>query len=199
MKNLLRILLPVLVATTIFGSNLKAGNAEGSVDASRFVPADLEGGRVTVELKGALLGIAKQFAAKSEPETRDVLNGLDEVRVNVIDLRKNDPKAITQRFQDGRRSLESSGWARIVSVQENGDDVAIHVKTRGEESILGLCISVLGKDQEAVFVNLVGNIKPESLSKLGDKLEIPGIKQAAAAVESKESKTPAVQAQAKKD
>lgn len=199
MKTLLRILLPVFVATSILGSNVKAGNADGSVDASRFVPENLEGGRVTVELKGALLGIATRIASHSEPETAELLSGLREIRVNVIDLKKNAAGEIAKRFADGRKSLESTGWERVVAVDDNGDNVAVHVKTRGEESIEGLCVSILGKDQEAVFVNIVGNIKPESLAKLGEKMDLPGMKKAAAAVGSKDAKKPAADAPSTKE
>lgn len=179
MKTLLRILLPVLVATSILGSVVKA---DGVVDASKFIPDTLDGGRVTVDLKGALLNIATRIASHHEPESAALLASLKEVRVNVIDLNKNGAEDIGRRFKDGRKSLEASGWSRVVSVQENGDDVAIHVKTRGEESIEGLCVSILGSDRQAVFVNVVGDIKPQQLAKLGEKLDIPGLQKAADAL-----------------
>jgi len=185
MKTLLRILLPVLVATSILGSTVKAGTAAGSVDANQFVPENIEGGRITVELKGALLNIATRIAAHQEPEAAALLGSLREIRVNVIDLNKNKAEEVTQHFQAGRKHLEGSGWARVVSVQENGDDVAIHAKTRGEDSVEGLCISILGADKQAVFVNLVGDLRPEQLAKLGGRLDLPGIQKAADALEKK--------------
>ena len=185
MKSLLRILLPILVATSILGSTVKAGNVDGSVDVGRFVPEEIEGGRITIELKGALLNIASRIAAHHEPEAGALLAGLREIRVNVIDLNKNKAEEITQRFQSGRKHLEGSGWTRVVSVLENGDDVAIHAKTRGEDSVEGLCISILGADKQAVFVNLVGDLRPEQLAKLGGKLDLPGIQKAADALEKK--------------
>lgn len=179
MKQLLKLILPVLIATSILGSVVRAEDSPaGSVDVAKFFPADLDGGRVTVDLKGALLTIAAQIAKHEDPEAAEILSGLKQVRVNVVDLKKNDAASLTKSINSGRKSLEDSGWSKIVSVQENtkGDDVAIHVKTKGEESIEGLCITVIGSDKQAVFVNLVGDVKPDKLAKLGAALDIPGLK-----------------------
>jgi hypothetical protein len=186
MKKVLSLALPLLLATSALGPVAHAEDQPpGAVDVTRFFPADLDGGRVSIDLQGALLTLAAQVAKQQEPEAADMLSGLKQVRVNVVDLKKNDAAALTKSIASGRKSLEDSGWSKIVSVDDGnkGDNVAIHVKTKGEESIEGLCITVIGSDKEAVFVNLVGDFKPEKLAKLGAALDIPGLKKAAQAAD----------------
>ena len=44
-----------------------------------------------------------------------------------------------------------------------------------EETIEGLVVTQVEKGGEAVFVNIVGDINLETISKLGSKFDIPGI------------------------
>jgi Domain of unknown function (DUF4252) len=57
--------------------------------------------------------------------------------------------------------------------------VAVYVKTRGEEAIEGLVVTVLdGNKKEAVFVNLVGDIRPDQVAAVGKALNIDPLKKA---------------------
>jgi uncharacterized protein DUF4252 len=67
-------------------------------------------------------------------------------------------------------------------VQEKNDDVAIYLKTRGKEAVEGLVVTVLDGRKEAVFVNIVGDIKLEKLAALGDKFNLDALKKAAEAM-----------------
>ena len=60
----------------------------------------------------------------------------------------------------------------MVTVREknDGDNVDVHVKHNADDSIDGLVITVLDRKGEAVFVNIVGRINPDQISKLAKSL-----------------------------
>jgi hypothetical protein len=67
---------------------------------------------------------------------------------------------------------------QIVTVREQpkGDDVQIYTKTRGEEAIEGLVVTVISGRNEVVLVNIVGDIKPEQIATLAERFNIDPLK-----------------------
>jgi D-alanine-D-alanine ligase len=108
---------------------------------------------------------------------------LDQHNTLIQDLQKlrrgDDNRADTQkRVRSIRSQLDKLGWERIVTVQEqNGEDVGIYIKSRADEALEGIVITVLDdRKKEAVFVNIVGDIKPEQIAALGEALNIDPLK-----------------------
>jgi hypothetical protein len=58
--------------------------------------------------------------------------------------------------------------------------VGIFLKSRGQEAIEGVVITVLDGRKEAVFINIVGDIKMDKLGALADKMNLGVLKKAAA-------------------
>jgi hypothetical protein len=54
--------------------------------------------------------------------------------------------------------------------------VGIYLKTHDNGNVQGLVVIALDGKKEAVFVNVVGDIKPDQLSTLGDRLHIDPLK-----------------------
>jgi Domain of unknown function (DUF4252) len=163
-----------LAAATAFAS---PEPASGDVDFGNLLPA-AEGKFVEVNLSAGLLKFAATIAGKQEPQAADLLRNLRHVRVNVIDLNDGNRSATVGRVQAIRRELAGQGWAQIVSVREppKGDDVQIFAKTRGEEAIEGLVVTVIEGDRQVVLVNVVGDIKPEQIATLADRFNIEPLK-----------------------
>ena len=61
--------------------------------------------------------------------------------------------------------------------------MAVLLKSRGQEAIEGLVVTVIDHDREAVFVNIVGQLKPEDIARLGERLNLAPLKQVGAAVQ----------------
>lgn len=147
----------------------------GQIDfGSISAPAD--GQFVEVNIRANLISMAAKLAEKSEPEVARLLRGLKSVRVNVVSLNDDNREEITERIQSVRRQLTKDGWERIVTVKENNEDIGVFVKTRGEEAVEGVVVTVIDGGKEAVFVNVVGDIQPEQIAKVGESLNIDPLK-----------------------
>ena len=152
------------------------GAAPGYVDFGKLIPPSAGGEFVEVQIKSNLINIAARLAEKTEPEVADVLRGLQAIRVNVVGLNESNRAATQERVKAIRDQLESQGWERIVTAQSGKEDVGVYLKTRGDEAVQGVVVTVLEGDKEAVLVNIVGDLKPEKLAMLGEKFNIEPLK-----------------------
>ena len=81
-----------------------------------------------------------------------------------------------KHFAKLRKDLSGKGWERIVAAQQKDKDVGIYLKISDKSEVQGLAAVVTDGDEHAVFVNVVGDIKPEQLALLGEKLHIDPLK-----------------------
>jgi hypothetical protein len=147
----------------------------GQVDFGTFTAAS--GGEfVEVNVTSSLISLATKFLEKDQPDVAQVLKGLQLVHVNVIGVNDGNRTELETRVQAIRKDLEAKGWERIVKVREKAQDVGVYLKTQNKDTVQGLVVVVIDGDKEAVFVNVVGDIKPEQLSMLGEKLHIDPLK-----------------------
>lgn len=104
------------------------------------------------------------FAARhmdEDPETRALLEGLDGVRIRIYEV---DGSAVRVAGRLDRMSarLQDDGWSPVAVVREPGETVHMLVKSeRGR--MTGLTVLVL-EDDEAVVVNLMGELAPENFT-----------------------------------
>ena len=159
----------------VFASAARAESPAGFVDFGKLSDA-ADGGSVEVNIKGALLSFAAKIAEKSEPKASELLKNLKQVRVNVLKLSDANRAAITERAKSIRAKLTSENWEQVVSVQEKKEDVGVYLKMRADESIEGLVVTVIDSGKEAVFVNIVGNIKADQLAELAGHLNLEPLK-----------------------
>ena len=145
----------------------------GYVDIGQLMPS-AKGQFVEVNLSPALLKFVAKIAAHQEPETAELIAGLKSIRVNVVGLDDSNRSDTLAKMDAVRRKLEAQGWTKMVTVREkdDGDNVDIHVKQRGEDNIDGLVVTVIDHKGEAVFVNIVGNINADQIAKIAEKFDI---------------------------
>ena len=161
-------------ATTSFAAS--TNNEPGFIDIASFMPA-AKGEYVEVNLTPGLLKFVAKLAAHEDAEAAELIGSLKRVRVNVVKLDDANRADTIAKIDGARRQLESAGWTQVVTVREHndGDNVDVHVKQNADDSIEGLVVTVIDPRGEAVFVNLVGNIRAEQLTKIADKLDIPSL------------------------
>src|SRR6516225_10156434 len=168
---ILTAIIPLAVATNVRAEALPAGQVDfGTLTSSA-------GGEfVEVNVTTSLVSLATKFLEKDDPDVAQVLKGLQMIRVNVVGVGDDNRADIEARVQGIRKDLEAKGWERIVKVQEKGQDVGVYLKTQNKDTVQGVVVVVMDGKKEAVFVNVVGDIKPEQLSMLGEKLHIDPLK-----------------------
>jgi len=176
-----RIMLLAITAATAFASANQSIFAEdlppGQVDFGTFSPPKEGGEFVEVNVPPSLIWLASRLVEKSEPEAAQVLSGLKLVRVNVIGLSDENRAEMQSRAQKVRKDLTAKGWERIVAAQQKDQDVSVFLKMGTGGVVQGLAVVVFDNNEHAVFINIVGDIKPEQLALLGDKLNIDPLKQ----------------------
>ena len=128
--------------------------------------------RIEVNIKGSLLRLVAEASRYEDPELFSLLGRLRAIQVRGFDLGGENIGEVRRQAQDMGESLESDGWETIVRVRE--DDEQVHMYLRSEDdAIAGLIVMVVSDDEEeAVFVNIVGEIDPMQVGRLGRKFNI---------------------------
>lgn len=172
-------LIPFAIGTLCLGlsTSLPAQSLlPGQVDFGSFAPPGGGAEFVEVNLPASLISLAAKLVEKDEPDVAHLLAGLKLVHVNVIGLNDGNRADLQKRAQKLRKDLSGKGWERIVAAQQKDKDVGIYLKISDKSEVQGLAAVVTDGDEHAVFVNVVGDIKPEQLSLLGEKLHIAPLK-----------------------
>ena len=188
MKHLTPFTLGITLLSLSLSAGLSAETLPGQVDFGEFTPPGKGGEYVEVNLSSSLISLASRFVEKSEPEVARLLSGLKLVRVNVISLNDENRADIQKRADKLRKQLDGKGWERVVLAQEKDQDVSVYLKTQNKDTIQGLVVLVTEGNKQAVFVNIVGDIKPEQLAMLGDQLHIDPLKKLGHPAEKAEEK-----------
>ena len=123
-----------------------------------------------VNIKGSLLKLLGRSALNDDPELGPVIARLDAIRVETYDLDSLSAGGYEKVADRVTKYLEERGWETIVSARERGERTRVAVKTQGEK-IVGLFILAVERD-EASFINIVGEVNPEEIGKLGHDLNI---------------------------
>lgn len=170
MNRSLRIAL-VSVAAAV-ASFARAGEP-GAVDFGKLTRAE-KGEYVDITLGKGLIKFASLFVKHEEPAAAALMSSISRVRVNVVGLDQTNRASTLERVNSVRNDLARDGWEQIVTVQGKRDeDVAVFLKQRDGEVVEGIVVTVIDeRKKEAVFINVVGNIRAEQLGELGGRLNI---------------------------
>jgi hypothetical protein len=180
MKHFPRSALAVTVAALAVSVATYAGTPPPGYVEFGELPAPGNGGQfVEVNIKSNLIAMVARLVEKEESEAAELLRGLHQVRVNVIGLTDENRADLEKRIKSIRAQLDSQGWERIVTAQQKDEDVGVYLKTRGDQAVEGLVVTVLSGSKEAVLVNIVGNIRPEKVAEVGERLNIEPLKKLA--------------------
>jgi hypothetical protein len=177
MKSSLRLTLGSLLLGSLLFSHAMAKGEAGYVDFGKLV-APIKGEYVDITLGKGLLKIAGVIAKCKDREAAELISGLTSVRVNVVGLDDTNRSNTTERIATLRQELARDGWEQIITARgKKQEDVAIFVKQRDGEVIEGVVVTVIDdRKKEAVFVNVVGQIKADKLAEIGERLDIPHLR-----------------------
>jgi len=169
MKSLIRLMSGAALVTAL-QLNIQADTLPGQVDFGQFSPPASGGQFVEVNVPSSLIALASHFVEKQEPDVADLLTSLKMIKVNVIGMDEGNKSGLQERVQTVRKQLSGGGWERLVTALDKQQDVGVYLKMGPKESVQGIAVTVLEGDKQAVFVNIVGDLKAEQLTKLGDRI-----------------------------
>ena len=126
---------------------------------------------VEVYLHDALLHMVAQMSNFADPELSEMLAKLKLIRVQKFRLEEPELEQVEEKIAALSGKLESKGWMRAVRVREETDNVYVYFKFGGEK-VQGITVMAVEGGETAAFVNIVGEIDPEQIGRLGRKFDI---------------------------
>jgi hypothetical protein len=127
---------------------------------------------VEVYLHDALLGMVAAVSRSADPELSDMLAKLRLVRVQKFRLEDEEKLgSVEGKLAELARKLEQGGWMRAVRVREGEESVYVYLKM-GDSLLQGITVMAVEPGTSATFVNIVGEIDPEQVGRLGRKFDI---------------------------
>jgi hypothetical protein len=164
---------------------LHAAPDAGAVDFGPFKPADGQQ-FVEVNVSSDIIAMVTNLTKNGEPEIADALKGLKRIHVNVIGVDESNRDDIEKSVSAIRNQLDGKGWEKVVTAIQKDQDVGVYMKMRGAEAVEGLVVTVLQDKKQAVFVNIVGDIRPEKLAMIGERFNVEPLKKLHLTPEKKE-------------
>ena len=130
-------------------------------------------GKIWIFIKSARW-IIERFANATDNKSEvpiqlllSVLNDIQGLQLRIYEVENN--QAIFERaIDDSVARLNADEWQTLVKVREEDQRVVI-MQSGTEELITGLAILV-STPEEAVFINLVGPLKPESIAMIAENI-----------------------------
>jgi hypothetical protein len=178
LKPLLLAVTAVMLGGALAGPALALTDAEirklpGYVDFDALKLFKGQEAKIEIYLKDPMLELVSKFVKSEDPELFEVLANLKLVRVQVYDVDRAMAQQVSEVSSTTAKELDAKGWERIVRVRDDEEHVDVYLKpSKDYEWLDGLVVMVVDSDDEAVFVNIVGKIHPDDISKLGQHFDI---------------------------
>lgn len=162
-----------LVTTSIFADEDKEIKKHpGYVNLDDIeIPGDAEE-TVEVYVKGPILKLVAKATEHEDPGLAEILSKLLLIRINTFSIDHGLTDKLKPKISKIEQDLQKQKWEKTVRVKERDNLVNIYVKFDDKDRIVGLVIMAIEDDDEAVFVNIVGEADWEAISKIGRKFDI---------------------------
>ncbi len=129
---------------------------------------------IEINIHGALLRLVAEASALEDPELAALLRGIRGVYVRAFDLRDLNLDDV-DRFKRGLSGeLENDIWETVVKVRNRNEDVNMYVRLIGDEIAGMVVLSIDRYEDQTVFLNIVGDIDPEQIGRIGRKFGLEG-------------------------
>ena len=124
---------------------------------------------VQIAVGESLLSMLGALTASEDPEAAALFKRLNGVRVSVFETETMVDGAVDYVRQVSG-ALASQGWESVVTVNSPDEQVRIFMKMNAER-VDGISVMAV-EANEAVFVNVIGNLDPEELGRVMDNFDI---------------------------
>jgi len=168
LNKILAVCLTILVSLPVMAQEDALKGFAGYVD---FGELNSLFGEPTVQISvgESLLGLVGSLSASEEPETAELFNRLNGVRVSVFETDGMVDGAV-DLVKNVSSKLTGLGWESVVTVNSADEQVRIFMMMNNNQ-VEGITVMAL-EETEAVFVNIIGSISPEELGKVMENFDI---------------------------
>ncbi len=161
-----RLLTAGLIAMAMTISTVAMAQSRGFVDLDSVRGLSQADVTVDINIGGWLMGLVHSAAEEGDDEDTRILKSIENVRVRVFEL-SDDNDDLRESFADLSNDMRSDGWDTLVKVREDDDHVDIMV-IGSEDMLEGIAILAISDDDEAVMVNITGEIDPADVASIID-------------------------------
>ncbi len=165
----------------IVAALLLASAASGADEALKAQPgyvdfgdlSALDGGEPTVEISlgSALLSFLAAATREEDAELADTLGKLRSIRLTVFEVAPESFDEARARAERVGRELEARAWDPAVVVKSEGRTIRMYLKLV-EDRVAGMAVMIIEPGEEAVFMNIVGEIDPAQLGRVASKFGV---------------------------
>jgi hypothetical protein len=142
--------------------------SDGFADLDSLGIADTD--RVlTLSIGPALLRFAANQAG-DDPETQQLLRGLDGVRIRIYEI-DGEAARVASRMDKMSRKLQAGGWEPVMLVRSENEQAHMLLKVV-DQRICGMTVLVSDGESEAVVINLMGDLEPQQFAGVMTALDV---------------------------
>ena len=141
----------------------------GYVEINRVPEVEEAGSSVEVFLRRPLLKMVSMAVRQEDREFAELLDRLHLIQARIFeDLGSEDLRPVVQSITDDL----DDGWERVVRIREKDERIDLYLRPDGDD-IAGLYVAIQEDEgNEIVLVNIVGDIDPAELGRIGAKFNI---------------------------
>lgn len=170
MKN---IMLAACLSLASMQALAQGTNAPGYVEFGDLGVLSSDPPKVEISLGASLLGFLSAATEEEDAELAQTLSRLQSIRVNVFEVDEEKGDQAMQYITGVAAQLEQRGWERAVVVRE--EDSVVHMyMMMVDGNVVGMAVMMAGgPGDDAVFMNIVGEIEPRQLGRIAAKFGVP--------------------------
>lgn len=154
----------------------RADRPPGFVQLGTFTRAETGGESVDIDFSGESLKAIIAGSGGHKAVEGDPFATLVAVRGQAVALDDANRDANEKHVRELRRQMQFGDWQRLTVAGGEPRDVVIFAKPRGQDSYYGFVITIIDGRQQVVCLNVIGDIRPERLGDLGDRLNLESLK-----------------------
>ncbi|MEE8496065.1 MAG: DUF4252 domain-containing protein [Xanthomonadales bacterium] len=124
---------------------------------------------VQIAVGASLLGLVSALSAREDPRAAELFKRLHGVRVSVFENPSMN-EGVVDFVKTISSKLSQQGWESVVTINSDDELVRIFMKFNGD-NVEGITVMAL-EEGEAVFVNVIGDLKPDELGKVMENFDI---------------------------
>jgi hypothetical protein len=168
MKKWLILILASCLSFPVVAQDMDLESQPGFVDLGELGEVYGEP-RVMININGFLLKFMAMAASHDDPQAAAVLKDLQGIRVNVYET-DGVLSPAKEQIAAVKGVLQKLNWQPVVQVKEEGEEVQIFMK--GDDSgMQGLTVMTVN-EEEAVFINIIGEIDPSQLDMVMKNIDL---------------------------